>query len=127
MGCKFNILIDVTDAGGIIFNYGRMVERSDVNRSRNTERRLPIVGARRSLKYKELFEENAERLLEDFMEREESNCLLDLVKNDRSYTLEETGDRLNITRERVRQIESKGLKHMESSPHQKEMKEWLEA
>jgi hypothetical protein len=39
----------------------------------------------------------------------ESSCVLDMVENDRSYTLEETGEILQVTRERARQIEVKGL------------------
>jgi DNA-directed RNA polymerase sigma subunit (sigma70/sigma32) len=39
----------------------------------------------------------------------EETCVLHMVREDRSYTLEETGEILEVTRERVRQIEVMGL------------------
>ena len=122
LGCRYNILLDVTPAGGIIFNHGREVE-DGTERPKNITRRLPTVGARKIPYYNNVLEQNIEKLLVDIEDLPESNCLLDLVENGKTYTLEETGDLLNITRERVRQIESKALEHCkELSPD--EMQEW---
>jgi len=43
------------------------------------------------------------------------------------HTLEEIGSKLGITRERVRQIESKALAKMRRSPDMKELKVFLES
>jgi len=42
-------------------------------------------------------------------------CLLDLIDVEHSFTLEETGDVLNVTRERVRQIEYKAMKTLSAN------------
>lgn len=123
LGCKYNLLLDVTEAGGIIFNHGRRVEITDGRRAKNVERRLPIIGARPSQHHNDLFVSNLERLIEDIDTIEANNCLLDLVENGRTFTLEQTGDLLNITRERVRQIEAKALKRARVRAR-KELEDW---
>lgn len=125
LGCKYNVLLDVTDSGGIIFNHGRKVVPGSRGRSRNVERRLPIIGARTSSRYEELFESNLKLLIKDIANIGGSNCLLDLVENGKTHTLEETGDLLNITRERVRQIEAKALKRIRTRSTD-DMEEWEE-
>jgi len=92
---------------------------------KNVERRLPIVGARTSSKYVEVFKSSMRQLMDGIGDIDKNNCILDLVENGRTYTLEETGDMLNITRERVRQIESKA-KAKVSLESTKDMQNWEE-
>lgn len=78
-----------------------------------------------SSRYDELFTKSLETLVEGMGDLNASNCVLDIVEDGNSFTLEETGDILNITRERVRQIESKALRRIKSSSNG-DMEKWEE-
>lgn len=123
LGCKYNLLLDVTESGGIIINHGRKVEVREGRRAKTAVKRLPIIGARPSFRHNKLFETNVEKLISEIDGIKANNCLLDLVEKGETYTLEQTGDLLNITRERVRQIEAKALKRARVRSKE-ELKEW---
>ena len=48
----------------------------------------------------------------DALVTSECSCILDLVDGGAVHTLEKTGAVLNVTRERARQIEHKGMKRL---------------
>ena len=56
--------------------------------------------------------EEVQELLETLNDREKEVISLRLIGKDRTYTLEEIGESLGITRERVRQIESKAMEKL---------------
>ena len=84
-----------------------------------------MIGARASSRYEELFTKSLDVLVEGMSSLGVSNCVLDIVENGNSFTLEETGDILNITRERVRQIESKALLRIKGNSDD-DMESWEE-
>lgn len=53
--------------------------------------------------------ERAEAAIIEALEAGRPTCVLDLVDGGEAHTLDETGELLNISRERVRQIEVKAL------------------
>lgn len=53
-------------------------------------------------------------------------CVLDCVEGEHTYTLEEVGDLFGVTRERVRQIESKAKSNLKDRGRESEHREWAE-
>jgi DNA-directed RNA polymerase sigma subunit (sigma70/sigma32) len=66
-------------------------------------------------------EEKTEAIAELVVEMEHS-CILDLTHNDTSYTLEETGRILQVTRERARQVEVHALVKLRRGPDSEKVK-----
>lgn len=105
VGCKYHTLLDVGEVGSIIINSGmELAERTDDRRRRRTKqksRRLPVW---RQAARKADDDRRCDEIV-DLLEKSERTCLLAMVGGQRSYTLEETGKILNVSRERVRQVE----------------------
>lgn len=123
MGCKWHFLLDVNpETGTIIFNVGQVKELvEDIEpgrrpRPRTIERRIGTVsakGRKPGSAGHAAFKKGERKILGALKKAVETGspmtCLLDAVRDGRTYTLEEVGAVFNITRERVRQIEVKGL------------------
>jgi len=116
VGCKHHLLLDVNEAtGSITLNVGRITKRNVEGRRDITSKRrtstIPARGLRSDSRERRLLESATEELFQAFDEalegKEISTCVLDCVADENSYTLEEVGQRLSVTRERIRQIESR--------------------
>lgn len=104
VGCKYHILLDVNDSGQIVYNVGK----TPSGRARKTWHR--VTGA--SGAGKEGGDAPLMKALEDALRHGTHTCVLDAVEGGRNHTLEETGTLLNVTRERIRQIEVSSVRKM---------------
>ncbi len=104
VGCKHHTLLDVTGIGSIVVNEGMVRDHSQGSRQRGKQnsRRLP-VWPRKTRK-----SDDARRCDEivELLKDLKHSCILKMVDDERKHTLEQTGEILNVTRERVRQIET---------------------
>jgi RNA polymerase primary sigma factor len=75
---------------------------------------------------KRLLRESLERMLASLAPREARVLRLRFGLNgDRAHTLKEVGDRIGVTRERVRQIEGKALRKLRHPRHSRVLKDHL--
>lgn len=104
VGCKHHTLIDVTNIGSIVINEGMVLDHSQGSsrQPKQTSRRLPVWP------HKTRKSDDPRRCDEivELFDGLENSCLLKMVDDERKYTLEAVGAILNVTRERVRQIET---------------------
>lgn len=126
-GCKYNLLVDVTENGTIIFNAGveriRYGERSNGHPHVRTISRRPTSVSTKynGRRHKELLAQGEKALFDrirEAVENEEElpSCLLDIVEGGNALTLEEVGETMSVTRERVRQVEVKALVALKRDP-----------
>lgn len=74
-----------------------------------------------------IMDEQLERILKTLTEREETVLRLRFgIGDGRQRTLEEVGNRFGVTRERVRQIETKALRKMRHPARSKKLRDFLE-
>jgi RNA polymerase primary sigma factor len=74
----------------------------------------------------ESLKEEVERALSKLAAREAEVIKLYFgFENDEPLTLEEIGERFNLTRERVRQIKEKALRRLRNTTRSKELKKYL--
>ena len=99
VSCKFNLMIDVSEAGSLVFNYP--------SGKKGKARRRPDAISQRART--SLFDDTAETFVDHAIQRKLPSCLLDVVDQHGDITLEDVGNLMSITRERVRQIETKAL------------------
>ena len=132
VGCKYHLFLDVIPkTGSIVFNVGRTTtEGRDKRRRRNATRRAATVSPRTkrrgSIGYKQ-YERSEAQLMAAFDQAESGDlptCLLTLIGDETTYTLEETGDVLNVTRERIRQIEEKAMRMIKHGDGAKKLEEF---
>jgi RNA polymerase primary sigma factor len=73
-----------------------------------------------------LLSEKVEEVLESLPPREARILKLRFgLENGRTYTLEEVGQKFGLTRERIRQIESKALRRLRHPRRARQLKEYL--
>lgn len=73
-----------------------------------------------------MLKEHINSLLADLKEREREVIILRFGLNDgHPMTLEEVGKRFNVTRERIRQIESKALRKLKNPVRSRKIKDFL--
>ena len=135
VGCKHNLMLDVNqETGSITLNVGRETAPGG-RRGRQvmTHRRLNTISARSSgkgLREQRLLDEGIEKLFTVFEKVLKGDniqtCVLDCVTNEKSHTLEEVGSMLSVTRERIRQIESRAEKKLREMSERGECEEWTE-
>ena len=76
--------------------------------------------------YTKLLSEKVEEVLESLPPREARILKLRFgLENGRTYTLEEVGQKFGLTRERIRQIESKALRRLRHPRRARQLKEYL--
>jgi len=76
--------------------------------------------------YSKLLSEKVEEVLESLPPREARILRLRFgLENGRTYTLEEVGQKFGLTRERIRQIESKALRRLRHPRRARQLKEYL--
>jgi RNA polymerase primary sigma factor len=76
--------------------------------------------------YTKMLREKVEEVLETLPPREARILRLRFgLENGRSYTLEEVGQKFGLTRERIRQIESKALRRLRHPRRSRQLKEYL--
>lgn len=76
--------------------------------------------------YEKLLREKIEEVLDTLPPREA--CILRLrfgLENGHNYTLEEVGEKFGLTRERIRQIESKALRRLRHPRRSRQLREYL--
>ena len=74
--------------------------------------------------YRSLLKEQLEDVLDSLSSREALVLRLRYgLLDGRSYTLEEVGQKLNVTRERIRQIENQSLKKLQSLNEAQKLRE----
>lgn len=132
MSCKYHRFIDVNPATGtIIYNIGRTTVKAPTKRGRtrpkNLTRKAPVLPMKAG---SFRFGEATDQVMEAFdraAEEDEPTCVLDMIGEGESHTLEDTGDFFSLTRERMRQIEVKAImKAREVYGDDPEMKAWEE-
>lgn len=127
VGCEHHLLLDVNPSTGTItLNVGRVTRAvKGSSRTVNITRRHSVIAARGRPEEKDLLKRGTEMLFEELRKSVETGsptCVLDCVEGEKAYTLEEIGDIFNLTRERVRQIESKAAEKLRRLG--KEGEEW---
>jgi RNA polymerase primary sigma factor len=76
--------------------------------------------------YSSLLREKVQQVLETLPPREARILRLRFgLENGRSYTLEEVGQKFGLTRERIRQIESKALRRLRHPRRARQLKDYL--
>jgi RNA polymerase primary sigma factor len=76
--------------------------------------------------YAKLLREKVEEVLETLPPREARILRLRFgLENGRTYTLEEVGQKFGLTRERIRQIESKALRRLRHPRRARQLHEYL--
>ena len=76
--------------------------------------------------YAKLLSEKMEEVLETLPPREARILRLRFgLENGRTYTLEEVGQKFGLTRERIRQIESKALRRLRHPRRARQLREYL--
>jgi RNA polymerase primary sigma factor len=76
--------------------------------------------------YSKLLSEKVEEVLESLPPREARILKLRFgLENGQTYTLEEVGQKFGLTRERIRQIESKALRRLRHPRRARQLKEYL--
>jgi len=76
--------------------------------------------------YTNLLREKVQEVLETLPPREARILRLRFgLENGRSYTLEEVGQKFGLTRERIRQIESKALRRLRHPRRARQLKDYL--
>ncbi len=112
LSCKHNLMLDVNErTGSLIPNLGRTVGGGSRDR-RNLTRKLPNLAERQSYGRAAEVEAALLEALDQAAADDAPTCVLDAVRDGQNYTLEEVGDLLSVTRERVRQIEIGALKQI---------------
>lgn len=137
VGCKHHLLLDVNEeTGTITLNVGRITRPSGY-RSRKTTlvRRVNVVSEKNKspgavgVQQRKL-DHATGKLFEEFDAILEGSgrmtCVLDCVSGENTHTLEEVGDMFGVTRERIRQIESRGRRKLKELSERKECEEWTE-
>lgn len=131
------MLLDINPENGtIIFNVGQQKEdvvRFGRRRARTVQRKVGVVSIKSYTTRKQkatlkIAEESVLEALREMLEHgEPHSCLADAIGDGKSYTLEEVGEYLNLTRERVRQIEVRALVYLRAHTRQRQdMKTWEE-
>lgn len=113
VGCKYNMLLDVREeTGSIILNAAGDGPTSSKGRTR----RLPVISGKALAAFRgagarrlETFQARVIEELEKAAETGRTLCALDMVEGGETYTLDEIGEFLNLSRERVRQIEEQAM------------------
>jgi hypothetical protein len=135
VGCKHHLLLDVNEAtGSITLNVGRTTKRNVEGRRDITSKRrtstIPARGLRSDAREKRLLERATEELFHAFDEALEgkniSTCVLDCVAGENSYTLEDVGQKLSVTRERIRQIEARATGKLRALSNPDDPDNWAE-
>ena len=135
VGCKHHLLLDVNEkTGSITLNIGRVTKLNGPGRRATTEkRRMNTISSRNGVldaRNTERLESGTEKLFEEFEEilngKQTSTCVLDCVAGERSYTLEEVGSKLSVTRERIRQIESTASGKLKALATEPNNEYWLD-
>jgi RNA polymerase primary sigma factor len=76
--------------------------------------------------YSKLLREKVEEVLDTLPPREARILRLRFgLENGRTYTLEEVGAKFGLTRERIRQIESKALRRLRHPRRARQLKDYL--
>jgi RNA polymerase primary sigma factor len=76
--------------------------------------------------YSKLLGEKIEQVLDTLPPREARILRLRFgLENGRTYTLEEVGQKFGLTRERIRQIESKALRRLRHPRRARQLREYL--
>ena len=128
--CKHHLLLDVNPkTGTITLNVGRVTKPGKQKSRRvNVSRRLHVISSRGDAAEDALLKAGETKVFDELKKALETGnpptCVLDCVQHERTYTLEEIGDIFNITRERVRQIESKAERKLRSIGGDKDYEEW---
>lgn len=134
-GCKHHLLLDVNEAtGSITLNVGRQTKPNGDGRREVTSRRrmstIPARGLGSDAREKMLLANATEELFSELDEivagKDTSTCVLDCVAEENSYTLEEVGQKLSVTRERIRQIEARAVSKLRALSHPDNPEEWAE-
>lgn len=115
IGCKFHLLVDVTHAGNLVVNGG---ERSTRGRRQWTKKKLP---SKRSFE-----EEVMESLFDSLRKGWPPTCTLDVAEDPEDSTLDDVGEILNVSRERIRQLQAYALEVLRDAPAQRVFKHWRE-
>lgn len=134
VGCKYHLLLDVNEeTGTITLNVGRETSRNGSRgRPVTLKRRARTIPGRKMKRERSdlKLEFGVRKLFDEFRAMVEGNgrecCVLDAVVNEKHHTLEEVGDALGVTRERIRQIESTGIKKLHEAAERDEHDEWIE-
>jgi len=137
VGCKHHLLLDVNEeTGTIVLNVGRTTIPGGVRGRRITETRrangipvkLSTPGAR-DVQAK-LLDHAVGKLFDEFDGIIEGSgkmtCVLDCVEGGDTHTLEEVGELFGVTRERIRQIESRGRRKLKVLADEGKCDEWTE-
>lgn len=137
VGCKHHLLLDVNEeTGTITLNVGRVMVPSATRRRKTTlVRRVNVVSEKNKspgavgVQNKKL-DHATSKLFEEFESivggSGRMTCVLDCVEGETSHTLEQVGDLFGVTRERIRQIESRGRKKLKDLSDRKGCEEWTE-
>jgi len=76
--------------------------------------------------YSKLLREKIEEVLDTLPPREARILRLRFgLENGHNYTLEEVGEKFGLTRERIRQIESKALRRLRHPRRSRQLREYL--
>lgn len=135
VGCKHHLLLDVNEAtGSITLNVGRVTRPNGDGRRRVTSKRrmstIPARGLGSDARERKLLESATEELFYAFEKIVEGKdiptCVLDCVAGENAYTLEEVGQRLSVTRERIRQIESTAARKLRALDNPDDPGNWAE-
>ena len=94
-------MMDVSDAGSIVFNYQTTRKATGNSRPSAISQR-----ARDSI-----FQTLLDAFVEHTLVRRAPSCMADVIAEHGDITLEEVGMLMSITRERVRQVETKGMRN----------------
>ena len=104
VGCKYHLLLDVTAAGSIAVNAGESIVKG-----RNLRRSVSTLRIRQVRKKVDVEEALFTRLLEALTTGWPPTCALDVAEDPKSATLDDVGSMLNVSRERIRQMQFNAL------------------
>ena len=113
VGCKYHLLVDVTSNGALSVNAG----------PRSTRGSVPGVRSRSPTK-KSAEELVTQALYDSLKEGWPPTCALDVAEQARTATLEEIAQILNVSRERIRQLQAYALEVLREAPAQRVFKAW---